>query len=348
MPPTDDSGKMFNWSTSTLQKMQEKRLRLTHTRRDFLKVGSAALAFGSTLLRSRESYAKTLNLPLGLQLYSVRDLLPKDFAGTLKQIGSLGYQEVEAAGYFNHTTAEVKQGMSDAGLKLVSAHYSSDDLHSQLDQILAFNKEVGVSNIICSIPGYKDPSRLANLPPRDKGRDYTLDDWKWNAEQFNMLGEKVHAAGMNFGYHNHTMEFHEVDGVLPFAELLRLTDPAKVAMEMDCGWVIMGGGDPVELLNKYPTRISMLHVKDFKIAASPPATPSAANTPATAAPPAGQRRSRIAELGQGSIDYSPIFEAAAKTGHVKHCFVEQEGFDMPPMDSLKIDADYVKLLQKRS
>src|ERR1700734_4035635 len=98
------------------------------------------------------SDAKTLNLPLAIQLYSVRQLLPTDYDGTLKQIGALGYREVESAGYFNHSAAQVKQAISNAGLHLVSAHYSLDNLQQQLDQILPFSKELGIRYIICSFP----------------------------------------------------------------------------------------------------------------------------------------------------------------------------------------------------
>lgn len=293
---------------------------MVHSRRDFLTAGSAALVYGSALLRTSKLYAQSLGVPLGLQLYSVREVLPKDYAGTLKEIGNLGYREVEAAGYFNHTAAEVKQAMAAANLRLVSTHHSSDDLHRQLDQIISFNKEVGVDYIICSSPGFKDPSR-----PKDPDRNhaFTLDDWRWNADQFNEIGAKVATAGMKFGYHNHTMEFHEVDGTVPYNELMRLTDPSKVTMEMDCGWVVVGGGNPVEYLKSYPSRITMLHVKDFKQDTHPPVP---------------------AELGQGTIDYAPVFAQAAKNGNVKHVFVEQEAFDMPPMQSLKVDADYVRRL----
>jgi sugar phosphate isomerase/epimerase len=285
--------------------------------------------FSSSLLRATGLEAKTLNLPLALQLYSVRQLLPTDYDGTLKEIGALGYREVEAAGYFNHTVAEVKQAMGNAGLKLVSTHYSSDDLHKQFDQIVAFNKELGVSYIICSSPRLKDQSRLNNMNPGDRANAYTLDDWRWNADEFNALGEKVNAAGMKFGYHNHVNEFHKIDGVVPYVELLRLTDPSRVTMELDCGWVIVGGGDPVEYLRNYPARITMLHVKDFKQTATPASSAS---------------RPEVAELGQGTIDYRPIFQEAAKNGNVKHCFVEQEAFNLAPMQSLKIDADYMHKL----
>lgn len=295
---------------------------MKHSRRDFLKTSSAALIYGSSLLSGSELYAQTLRLPLAIQLYSVREFLPTDYAGTLKKLGALGYREVEAAGYYNHSVAEVKQAMQAAGLNLVSSHHPSGDLHTQFDEILAFNKELGVKYIICSSPGRKDPSQ-------SKGGAMTLDDWKWNADELNKFGEKVNAAGLKFGYHNHYTEFHKTDGEVPYDILMHRTDPSKVTMEMDCGWVIVGGGNPVECLRKYPTRITMLHVKDFKKSDMPF---SETNRPA------------ISELGQGFIDYRPILQAAAKTGHIKHCFVEQEGFDMPAMQSLKIDADYMRNL----
>ena len=156
----------------------------------------------------------------------------------------------------------------------------------------------------------------------------SLDDWRWNAEQFNRMGERVNAAGIKFGYHNHTAEFRTANGVVIYDELLRLTDPAKVTMEMDCGWVIVGGKNPVDYLLRYPTRFSMLHVKDFKLSGAPGSD--------TEPPPS-------AELGRGSIDYRPIF-AAAKKANIKHTFIEQEQYDMPPMEALKIDAEYMKAL----
>ena len=179
---------------------------------------------------------------------------------------------------------------------------------------------------MCAYPGKKDPSQKRDESGPTRG--FTLEDWKWNAEQFNQIGEKVHAAGMHFGYHNHTVEWPVQQGVVPYDELLRLTDPKLVTMEMDCGWVVVGGRNPIEYLKKYPERISMLHVKDFK------PVPAGISAP----------KERVAaELGQGSIDYKPIF-AAANKAYIKHYFVEQEAFDVAPMAALKIDADYMKSL----
>ncbi len=297
-----------------------------HSRRDFVKAGATSLVCASMLAESARVYAKSLNLPLGLQLYSVRQLLPTNYAGTLKDIAALGFKEVESAGYYNHSAAEVNQAIADAGLKLVSAHHSSVDLHKDLDHIISFSHDLGLSYIICSFPG--------KTPANEHNKTFNLDDWKWNADEFNKIGEKVAAAGMKFCYHNHTVEFTQTDGVLPFVELMRLTDPAKVTVEMDCGWVIVGGGDPVDLLKHYGNRISMLHIKDFIL---PAGFVRGGGKPATEQP-------KVEELGLGSVDYRSILEAAAATGHIRHCFVEQEAFNVPPLQSLKIDADYMHKL----
>ena len=285
------------------------------TRRQFLQTASAVSAYALTA--SRQAVASPFGLPLGLQLYSVRKVLPTDYAGTLHKVAALGYREVEAAGFYGHSAADVKAAMASAGLRCVSAHYSSDVLSKTLDDILEFHKVLGAEYILCSYPGHKSP------PAAGAERTFTLEDWRWNAEQFNRYGAKVKAAGFRFGYHNHTPEFVVVDGVTPYDELMRLTDPALVTFEMDCGWVIVGGGDPVALLHKYPNRISMLHVKDFQPGVTPP---------------------HAAQLGHGRIDYGPIFQAAKK-GEIKHYFVEQEEFDIAWDEALRIDADYMKALK---
>jgi sugar phosphate isomerase/epimerase len=269
--------------------------------------------------------ANPLSLPLGLQLYSVRELLPADYGGTLRQIAALGYQEVEAAGFFGHSAKEVKLAMNQARLRCVSAHYPLAQLMPNQAEIIQFGMDLGLEYIVCSSPLLKDESRMKSGGARTITDLMTLDDWRWNAEQFNRIGEQVNSAGIRFGYHNHTGEFREFDGVVAYDELMRLTDPAKVTMEMDCGWVTVGGKNPADYLNRYPTRISMLHVKDFNLRGW---------TPGNAPPPS-------TEMGRGSIDYRPIF-AAAKKAEIKHAFVEQEEFDIPPMEALKIDAEYMR------
>lgn len=290
------------------------------SRRTFLH-GAMAAGVGAVVGSAAESLlASALELPLGLQLYSVRDLLPKDYDGTLQKLGALGYREAEAAGFFDHSASEVKQAMFRAGLNCVGAHYSLEKLRLQLDEIMQFGNDLGLEFIICAAP-------MAKNAPAGSRAPLTLEDWRWNAEQFNRIGERMHAAGLGFGYHNHMHEFRPENGVLPYDEILRLTDPAYVTMELDCGWMVLGGQSPAEYLRRYPERYGMLHVKDFKIV----------GTVNPAAPPPST------ELGRGSIDYRPIFDAAKRT-RVKHVFVEQEEFDMAPMEALKMDAEYMRAL----
>jgi sugar phosphate isomerase/epimerase len=299
------------------------------SRRKFLKTASLSAAVATFTTHAELLQAETLGLPLGLQLYSVRDQLPKDYEGTLKQLSAIGYREVEAAGFFGKTASDVKQAMKQAGLRCVSAHYQLGDLAPKLDEVIQYGKDLGLSYIICSSPGLPESTKARSADGKVNREAMTLDDWHWNADQFNGIGERVNAAGMRFGYHNHTGEFRTVDGKVLYDELLRWTDPAKVTMELDCGWMIVAGKSPVEYLTKYPTRFSMLHVKDFKLGKTPGSD--------SAPPPS-------AELGRGDIDYRPIFVAAKKAG-VKHAFIEQEQYDMPVMEALKIDADYVSALK---
>jgi sugar phosphate isomerase/epimerase len=302
----------------------------TTSRRDFLKLASAATVAVIAFHDATPLAAYPLGLPLGLQLYSLRELLPTDFDGTLKAIAAAGYTEVEAAGFYAMSASEFKQSVDKAGLRCVSAHYPLSMLQPQLESILDYAKELGLQYVVCSSPSLKDPGRM-KLSPKDPGyheawvQAFTLDDWKWNAEQYNQIGAKVKGYGMHFGYHNHTTEFRKLGKVVPYDELMRLTDPELVTFEMDCGWVAVAGYNPAEYLTKYPTRISMLHVKDFDLKK-------------------GTEHLQSTELGHGTIDYRPIFEAAKKA-HITHYFVEQEEFDMPPLEAIKIDAEYINNLK---
>jgi sugar phosphate isomerase/epimerase len=295
---------------------------LTTSRRNFV-YGSAAVAGLS--LTARLAHSLPLGLPLGIQLYSVRDQMKDDLDAALAAIRDAGFKQVEAAALPKKTAKEIRAALDRAGLDCVSAHHPFGDIQPKFDEVIAFDKELGVKFVICSSPGYKDAPA-----PGSKPRPYSLDDWKYNAEHFDRMGEKAKAVGVKFGYHNHTREFVLTEGKTPYFELLRMTDPALVTFELDCGWAVVGGKNPADLLRDYPHRISMLHVKDF-IA-----------LPANAAP--GQEP-LVTELGKGSIDYKPVFAQAAKTQHIQHAFVEQEAFDMPWKDSLKVDAEYMRKLK---
>lgn len=304
---------------------------MTTTRRDFLKTASGAAVATFALRDAQAATPYPLGLPLGLQLYSLRDLLPKDFDGTLKAIAAAGYTEVEAAGYYAMSAQEFKQSVDAAGLHCVSGHYPLDMLGPNLENVVKYASELGLQYIVCSSPSLKDPSRVKVSPKSPEYHEawvqaFTLDDWKWNAQQFNEIAARVKGYGMKFGYHNHTTEFHKAGKLLGYDVLIQQTDPELVTFEMDCGWVAVAGYSPVEYLTKYPTRISMLHVKDFDLK---------------------NRKEPLlsTELGHGTIDYRAIFEAAKKGGHVTHYFVEQEEFDMPPLEAIKVDAEYMRNLR---
>ncbi|MFZ0270712.1 MAG: sugar phosphate isomerase/epimerase [Acidobacteriaceae bacterium] len=290
------------------------------SRRNFVK-GTAACA---AMLETRRLWANPLGLPPALQLYSVRDLLPKDYEGTLRQLGAMGYKECEAAGFYNHAAAEVKQAMAQAGLHCVSSHHALQQLQSLYD-ILTFGQALGLEYLVCSAPMLRDPAKAKGLGWAAALEAMSADDWKWNIDQLNRIGERVRAAGMKFAYHNHFIEFHEHDGFLPYDLLLQQTDPKLVAMEMDCGWVVIGGHKPEEYLTRYPNRYVMLHIKEFKLEGWKP----------------GQEPVST-EMGHGSIDYLSIFRAAKKAP-IRHIFVEQEQFpDMPAMQAMKVDVDWLK------
>jgi sugar phosphate isomerase/epimerase len=279
------------------------------SRRSFLKTTGAVAA--ATCLGADRLSAAPLKPPLGLQLYSVRNLLPKDYQATLNQLGSAGYKEVEAAGYFDKTAADFGNALQKAGLKCISTHHALTQLKAQFNQLIEYGQALGLEYIICSWAGvHRDSSRTGEL---------NLDDWRYVADQFNSIGAKVKTAGMTFGYHNHTVEFGRENGTVFFDELLKRTDPNLVHFEMDCGWVVAGGHNPVEYLSKFPERFPLLHVKDLvKL-------------------PDGKWRNVV--MGKGSIDYKPIFQAA--TG-LKHYFIEQEEFEGDPMTELREDADYMR------
>jgi sugar phosphate isomerase/epimerase len=279
------------------------------SRRDFMKASGAIAA--ATCLGADRLAAAPLRLPVGLQLYSVRNLLPKDFEGTLHQLAEAGYKEVEAAGYYDKTAADFGNALQKAGLRCVSTHHALTQLRPQLEQLMQYGQALRLEYIICSWAGvHRDPTHKGEL---------TLDDWRYVADEFNKIGEKVKAAGMTFGYHNHTVEFGTEGGVVFFDELLKRTDPNLVVFEMDCGWVVGGGHNPVEYLSKHPERFPLLHVKDM------------------VKQPDGKLRNVV--MGKGSIDYKQILRAA--TG-LKHYFIEQEEFEGDPMAELREDAEYMR------
>jgi sugar phosphate isomerase/epimerase len=263
----------------------------------------AALAAGAGKLMARP-----LGVPIGVQLYCVRDLLPKDFDGTLAKVRGAGYTDVEAAGYYDHTAKQFRACMDKAGLKCSSTHHGLGDLLDKGDALIEYGHTLGVEYIVCPSPVTRER----------KWGTLKLDDWRWVAGELNKLGEKAKAAGILFGYHNHGPEFGVEAGVTYFDELLRLTDPKLVIFELDCGWVASTGRKPEEFIAKCPERFPLLHVKDLERQAD------------------GKIKSAV--LGKGTMDYRPILRAATS---LKHAYVEQEEFDIDPIEALRQNAAYM-------
>jgi sugar phosphate isomerase/epimerase len=300
------------------------------SRRGFLsKLGLATTALSSI----PRVHADPLNRPIGLQLYTVSAELGKDFLGTIKQIAAIGYKEVELAPTFGKSAAELRTIFKDNGLTCRSAHMF--DFSQTPAQFMDFAKELGVKYVVTSFnPPPSVAAKFAGPNPDITGimkglETMTADDYKKSADTANQLGAEAKKHGLIYAYHNHNLEFRKFSGKTIFETLMASTDPETVKFEMDCGWVSAAGYDPIKFLKKYPDRIRLLHIKAFK-----PGPPSVTLE--------GDSKPTPTELGRGSLDYKPVFAAAAKA-HIDQYYVEQEPpfTDMPAMEAIKVDYEYL-------
>ncbi|HEY4970485.1 MAG TPA: sugar phosphate isomerase/epimerase [Steroidobacteraceae bacterium] len=256
--------------------------------------------------------------PVGIQLYTVNAPMQEDPAGTLKQLRAIGFGEVESAGFGKRTAKQFRQLLDDAGLACPSAHlpFDVDNLGATFEDAHALGAAYATSGSLLSFASSR-PSM-------------SLDDAKRTAELTNRIGAAAQQAGLQYVYHNHDFEFADHGGTSGYDVLLRECDPELVKFEIDCGWMIFAGRNPIDYFKKYPNRFPMIHVKDFL-----PAQGKGANAGSAAS-------MRGAELGRGVVDYKPIFAAAEKTG-LKHYFVEQEGpfSRMNQLQAARVDYDYL-------
>ncbi|MEP7270853.1 MAG: sugar phosphate isomerase/epimerase [Acidobacteriota bacterium] len=266
------------------------------TRRSFIAgIAGSAMVLNARRLRD-----------IGLQLYTVRTELKKDFDGTIAKVASIGYSEVEFAGYYERPAAEIKRLLDRYKLKSPATHIPLQDLRSDLPKAIETAKTIGHHYIVCP---WLEPSERR-----------TLDDYRKHAAFFNQAGEACRKAGLQFGYHNHDFEFSAIEGQLPYDLLLKETDPQLVKMELDLYWIARGGQDASKYFEKHPGRFELAHVKDLAKTADQAAV----------------------EAGRGTLNFKTLLDQSVKAG-VRHFFVEQ---DEPtrPLESIKISFDYLRLL----
>jgi sugar phosphate isomerase/epimerase len=316
---------------------------MSPSRRSFLKTAAASGTAVLMALDASQMNGDPMNTPIGLQLYTVGKEMDGDPFGTLKQVAAVGYKNVELSPMGKTSIQDLKKGLDDVGLKNSSGHYLLQDLMAKLEQNIDAAKQLGQEYMVVTVPWVADPSRFKSDSARDQMAFFlavlhglTLDDWKWNAEQFNKVGEKVKKAGLQLGYHNHNFEFKSYGSTTGYDEFIRLTDPNLVKLELDCGWMTVAGHDPVGYLTKYPERYRLLHIKDFHKGFAP-ATDLMDHGPKAPVP---------TELGRGAIDYRKILSVASK-GQISALFVEQEPpfTEMPALEAIKVDYSYLKNLQ---
>jgi sugar phosphate isomerase/epimerase len=297
---------------------------MASTRRQFI-AKTGLLAAAGLLPAAR---ARPLRQPPGLQLWTVKEELARDFEGTLRALGRMGYRRVEAAGWHGRSPSQFRAALRSAGLDCVAAHHNLADLIKDIDGRLAFARDVGAKYVVASSPA---PSRALdpNKPwSRAMAEAMTLADWRSNAEAMERIGRRARAMGLRFGYHNHSAEFLNYGGRLPMDEIVRLTDPANVIIELDIGWVAGAGYDPVETIARYVPRIHLLHIKDL---ATKERVPGRIVADETTTP-----------IGQGSVDWPAVF-GALRRAPVHSWFVEIEApFAKPPLQALAESLAYLR------
>jgi sugar phosphate isomerase/epimerase len=309
--------------------------KMTISRRRFLPLAGGAIA---TVALSRPAWA-ALELPPGIQLYTVNEDLTKDPAGTLKKIAQIGYVEVETAGWGSLSAAQFRDMLRDAGLRAPSAHlmFGMQDTGKLLDDAKTLGVDYVVSSALLATTdtpkNLQDPKELQDFFIKRLNSE-TADDFHRIAALANDIGHKAKAVGLQYAYHNHNFEFRDLgNGTMGYDILLKETDPSVVKFEADCGWMKVAGQDPIHYLTKYSDRYAMLHVKDFKNMTKPVTAIIPSDMP------------QPTEIGRGSINLKPIVEAGLKAG-VTHIFVEQEPpfKEVPAMEAAAIDYRALKAL----
>jgi sugar phosphate isomerase/epimerase len=258
-----------------------------------------------------ELRADPLGLPIGCQVYPIREALGKDFEGTLRQIAAMGYLTIEMCsppGYegsgfgplVKMKASEMRKTIQAAGLRCESCHYQFRELKENLDDRIAFAKQLGLRQMVLSTFGLRNDAPMA--------------EWTRAAGELNKIGEQTRKAGIQLGFHNHNFEFREIGGVLIYDQLMGEFDPKLVKMQFQVA-VISLGYEAAKYLGKYPGRFLSLHLADWSPA-----------------------EKKSVPVGAGAVNWRDLF-AAAKTGGVKNYFVEMN------LDAMKASCSYLHNLK---
>lgn len=263
-------------------------------------------------------------LPLdhvGVELYTVRDGMLKDFSGTLQKIARTGYKEVEFSGYFGHEPAEIRRVLDATGLTAPASHFDYTQLGAGFPKIVDDAVKIGHQYLVHPF-----------FAPEDWGR---LDAWKRAADAFNKAGELCKQAGIQFCHHNHHFEFAVLDGVMPYELLLKECDPELVKMELDLCWMAVARQDPLSYFRRFPGRFPLVHLKQLKTL--PPRPKPGQVVPFNEAVP------QITDVGPGVIDWKKVL-ANPELGGIKHYFVEHDA-PKSPFDSIATSYRYLQNLK---
>ncbi len=263
---------------------------------------------------------------IGLQLYSVRDAMAKDFEGTLKAVADMGYEYVEFAGYFGKTSEEIKALLDKYNLKCVSVHqalnFFCDDPKAAVEYLKGFGVKYNV------IPWYEE-SKLAGTP-----------EWESTKETFIKIAEMLKAEGMLLGYHNHEFEFKKYDGKTLHDFIFEAVPSDLIFPEIDTCWVKYADVEPVDVIRKYSGRVPVIHLKDF-----------VANRLAGGAvydligKEGGSREDngfRYRPLGQGIQDFAPILKAMEECGTEIIIVEQDDSYEQDSLDAARASREYLR------
>lgn len=243
-------------------------------------------------------------IPVALQLYSLKNDCQKDFPGTVQKVGEMGYEGVEFAGYFDHSAEDIKKMLDDNGLVCAGTHIGLPTLLGDaLKETVEFNLKIGNKYLI--------------VPGLDEEYCSSIEAWKKTAEIFNDIAEKVKGQGMLVGYHNHAVEFNEMEGQIPYDVFISNTNK-EVIMQLDIGNAMRTGANTKDILEKYPGRAVTLHVKEYSASDS------------------------NAFVGEGDVDWKEITGTCESVGGTKWYIIEYERPEGIPVENVKKCLDNFK------